>query len=121
MPDNSRYQHFSEIVLLPDELKTLKRLQKTGNAKLEKDLKNILQNYDLIEISGTYNSYTCVLSDNGKRYLLFLKNRTKHLWLENAWIPIIVAFATTLITNYILPKLPQIIKWFCDTLAKTTS
>ena len=121
MTDYSRYQPFSEIVLLPDELKTLKHLQKSGSKKLNNNLKNKLQDYGLIEIRGTYSNYTCVLSDNGKRYLLFLKKRTKHLWLENAWIPIIVAFATTLITNYILPKLPQIIKWFCDTLAKTTS
>lgn len=50
-----------------------------------------------------------------------LKKHRWELWLKNAWIPIIVAFVTTLLTNYILPKLPQIIEWLSHTLAKTSS
>ena len=54
-------------------------------------------------------------------YLYKKKTETKELWLKNAWIPIIVSFVTTVITNYILPKLPQIIKWLSDILSKTSS
>lgn len=49
------------------------------------------------------------------------KKHRRELWLKNAWIPIIVAFVTTLLTNYILPRLPQIIKWFAHTLPKISS
>lgn len=40
----------------------------------------------------------------------------RELWLKNAWIPIIVSFITTSVTNYILPKLPQILQWFASIL-----
>lgn len=45
-------------------------------------------------------------------YKLKTKCDKKAMWLENAWIPIIVAFATTVLTNYILPKLPKLLGWF---------
>ena len=116
MPDNSWYQHFSEIVLLPDELKTLKHLQKGGSKKLNNNLKNKLQDYGLIEIRGTYSDYTCVLSDNGKRYLLFLKNRAKQLWLKNAWIPILVTIITNLIIDGVKWLLPLVSQWLSSSL-----
>lgn len=52
------------------------------------------------------------LTYEGYSYFETKKADAKRLWLKNAWIPIIVAFITTLITNYILPKLPYLIKWF---------
>lgn len=65
------------------------------------------------------------LTDFGKKVLqdheYSEKKHRRELWLKNAWIPIIVAFVTTLTTNYILPKLPQIIEWLSHTLAKTSS
>lgn len=45
------------------------------------------------------------------------KSHKKELWIKNAWIPIIVAFVTTVLTNYIIPKLPLIIKWFANILS----
>lgn len=46
------------------------------------------------------------------------KSDSKNLWLKNAWIPIIVAFVTTVITNYIIPKLPAMLQWLANTLSK---
>ncbi len=45
----------------------------------------------------------------------------RELWLKNAWIPIIVSFATTVLTNYILPKLPAMIEWFRHILSRIFS
>lgn len=47
------------------------------------------------------------------------KKHRRELWLKNAWIPIIVAFVTTLLTNYLLPKLPQMLQWLSRILSKT--
>ena len=46
------------------------------------------------------------------------KSHRKELWLKNAWIPIIVAFATTVLTNYLLPKLPYLLELLFDILSK---
>ena len=65
------------------------------------------------------------LTDLGKKVLqdheYSEKKHRRELKLKNAWIPIIVAFVTTLLTNYMLPKLPQIIEWLSHTLSKTSS
>lgn len=69
---------------------------------------------------GTYHLTTFgrkVLQD----YEYMAKNAKWELWLKNAWIPIIVSFATTVITNYILPTLPQILKLLASTLSKIVS
>ena len=69
---------------------------------------------------GVYN-----ITDLGKKVLQDYKSKEKtykkELWLKNAWIPILVAFLTTVITNYITPRLPQIIQWFSNILLKMTS
>ena len=66
---------------------------------------------------GTYES-----TDYGKNILQDFKNKkqiqNKELWLKNAWIPIIVAFLTTLIINYILPTLPYLLKLLVGILSK---
>lgn len=54
-------------------------------------------------------------------YLFNKRNKSRTIWLKNAWIPIIVAFITTLLTNYIIPKLPKLIKWFYHILSKIVS
>lgn len=67
--------------------------------------------------TGMYES-----TDYGKNILQDFKNKkqiqNKELWLKNAWIPIIVAFLTTLITNYILPMLPYLLKSLFGILSK---
>ena len=45
----------------------------------------------------------------------------RNMWIRNAWIPIIVSFATTVLTNYILPKLLLLIEWFQNILQKIFS
>lgn len=57
----------------------------------------------------------------GITYFENKRQNSKKMWTENAWIPIIVAFVTTLLTNYMPPKLPSIIEWFSHTLAKMIS
>lgn len=56
-----------------------------------------------------------------ENYLAAKHSARKDLWLKNAWIPIIVSFVTSAIANYILPKLPQILRWAANTLSKIAS
>lgn len=61
------------------------------------------------------------ITDFGKKtledYFYNRKYENKQLWLKNAWIPIIVAFVTTLLTNFLIPMLPQILGWLSDILS----
>ena len=65
------------------------------------------------------------LTEYGKRELQnYSQERSsarKELWLKNAWIPIIVSLITTAVANYILPKLPQILRWLSNTLSGIAS
>lgn len=76
--------------------------------------------YCHVEHLGIYE-----LTEYGKReledYLAAKKTDRKELWLKNAWIPIIVSLVTSAIANYILPKLPQILRWAANTLSKIVS
>lgn len=69
---------------------------------------------------GTYQ-----ITEEGKRtlqdYLFSSKKSRRELWLKNAWIPIIVSFATTVSTSYIIPRLPTLIEWFRHILARIVS
>lgn len=55
------------------------------------------------------------LSDHGKKLLQDYKHQKnihkRELWLKNMWIPIIVSFATTLLTSYLIPKLIHLLRW----------
>lgn len=50
-----------------------------------------------------------------------MRTAKKELWLKNAWIPIIVSFVTTVLTNYLLPRLPQILRWLANILSRIFS
>ena len=67
--------------------------------------------------------FTYKITATGRRALQDYDHATRKdrrdLWLKNAWIPILVSFATTLATNYILPKLPEMIEWVRRILART--
>ena len=68
------------------------------------------------EIIRTDGAASCEITTLGENvYLLALKEK-RILWLKNAWIPFTVSLATTLLTNYLLPRLPQILQWFVHTL-----
>ena len=56
-----------------------------------------------------------------ENYLAAKHSARKDLWLKIAWIPIIVSFVTSPIANYILTKLPQILRWAANTLSKIAS
>ena len=74
----------------------------------------------LLEHNGIYR-----LTELGKKALQDYDadhaDRKRELWLKNAWIPILVAFITTVVTNYILPKLPSLLQWLASMFAKTPS
>ena len=44
------------------------------------------------------------------------KQRKKDIWLVNAKIPILVSFITTVLLNWLLPLLPEILRWFANSL-----
>lgn len=45
-------------------------------------------------------------------------DRKRELWLKNAWIPILVSFITTVVSNYILPRLPSLLQWLANMFAR---
>ena len=71
-----------------------------------------------IDYNGKYGP-SFYLNHEGFSYFDNKKYENKLLWLKNAWIPIIVAFVTTLLTNYIIPKLPYLIKLLFGFLSKS--
>lgn len=83
----------------------------------------------LLRLKLTQNTYTCTpgnapkttdfmeISTLGQDYLAYYQQSRRDFWMVNAWIPIIVAFLTTVTTNYILPKLPQILQWLSSIFA----
>lgn len=56
-----------------------------------------------------------------QEYISDSQRQKRELWIKSAWIPIIVSFATTISTNYIIPKLPALIKWSIYTLSNIFS
>ena len=83
--------------------------------------------YELVEYNNDDDTrkYSYHITDLGKKtlqdYYCRTKAHTKELWLTNAKIPILVSFLTTLIANYILPKLPQIARLLYDFLCTILS
>lgn len=61
------------------------------------------------------------ISNLGLDYLVYYRQARKDFWLVNAWIPIITAFLTTVATNYILPKLPEILEWASNIFEKIST
>lgn len=119
---------FPDIVLLDDEKKMLKKFSNGSPVHLTRKQASPLMRYNFIEpnIVGinenrmeVFDGY--IISDTGKRYLQYRRSTRNNFWIKNAWIPIIVAFATTVLTNYMLPKLPLIIEWLTRILAKIFS
>lgn len=91
---------FSEIVLLKDELKILKKIKK-ANLKIENEsVLHALKSYKLIEevyadVDENFNLIhdgTYKIHNNGKRYLIYLKRIRKNTFWE--WFRYII---TTLI------------------------
>ena len=72
----------------------------------------------LIDYEGRYGP-TFFLKHEGFSYFDKKKKERQLLMLKSAWLPFTVSLLTTLTTYYILPMLPQIIKWFYDALSKT--
>lgn len=67
--------------------------------------------------------FTYKITATGRRELQDYDHATRKghrdLWLKNAWIPILVSFLTTVLANYILPRLPEMLEWFRRILART--
>ena len=64
---------------------------------------------------GTYS-----ITDSGKKaiqdYKVSKNLHKKEIWLKNAWIPILVSVATTLIVNWLPKLLPLILQWLSSIL-----
>lgn len=54
---------------------------------------------------------------DGIDYLAYYKKERHDMWLKNMWIPIIVSFVTTVAINYLLPKLPLMLRWLSRILS----
>lgn len=54
---------------------------------------------------------------DGIDYLAYYQKERHDLWLKSMWIPIIASFATTVTVNYILPKLPLMLRWLSRILS----
>lgn len=113
---------YSKIVLLPDETALLKRLTKNSPQAIkpedESAAASLCIRWNLIspESNGQYSA-----NKDGKRFLIYCKSQRRELWLKNLWLPVIVAFVTTVATNCILPRLPQILQWVSSILSRTSS
>ena len=75
-------------------------------AETEKEAKMVLgQPYR--EATGRYG-----ITELGKLALEDCVSRRRDMWLKSLWIPVIVAFVTSVIANYLLPRLPLIRELF---------
>lgn len=110
---------YSMIVLTKEQKKVFRKFKKSNSAILTIDEFKVMNGTALLEqaIDGKSTWFdvnvtkgVCKLSKHGIKYRAYLKEQKKLFWLKNTWIPILVSFSTTLTTNYILPKLLQILK-----------
>lgn len=110
---------YSLIVLTKKQKLIFKKFSKKDTALLTINEFNTMKGTSLLEqsIDGKSTWFDidvtrgiCRLSKHGLKYRAYLKEQRKLFWLKNAWLPVLVSFLTTLITNYILPKLQQILK-----------
>lgn len=114
-----------QIHLSRKERSTLKQ-SRTRSVKIkhcEKLLRLHLVEQDIELVPGYRGNLldTCHITDEGQDYLAYYHDMRRTRWIENAWIPIIVSFATTVATNYIIPKLPMLIEWISNTFSKIFS
>lgn len=113
---------YSLIVLTEEELATFKKFKKSDTAFLTKEEFKSLERKGLlisvIDGKSTWFEWAfdgmCTLSQKGKEYRTYRKEHNKELWLVNAKIPILVSFTTTILLNWLLPQLPEILKWFAS-------
>ena len=84
----------SSIVLLHDELRILKKIHRTGSAFVQTNMMYKLMDFHLIERQNKESKNICVLTDDGKRYLQYLKNNSRKFW-----IPVVISI-TALIGAY---------------------
>lgn len=64
---------------------------------------------------------TFSITTEGKNYIEWRKSQVKLILIKNAWIPIIVSFVTTVLTNYIIPRLPLMIELCSRILSRILS
>lgn len=120
-------QEFPKISAIEHRLKKLStpKYRELPNAPFGRPKIPIENSSFLIKRTGANASVVYELTEYGQQtlqdYFTAKRLHLREIWLKNAWIPIIVSFATTLITNYILPRLPTIIQWFANFLPRILS
>lgn len=113
---------YSLIVLTDEESAVFKKFQKTDTAFLTAEEFALLNRKGLLlsAIDGKSTWFEgafdgmCSLSQKGKEFRAYRKEHNKELWLVNAKIPILVSFTTTVLLNWLLPQLPEILKLFAS-------
>ena len=70
---------------------------------------------------GNSCDYRIIVEDKALTYFDDKAGRVKELLAKSILLPTIVAFITTVLTNYIVPMLPQILKWINHILVETFS
>lgn len=120
-------QKFPKISAIEHRLKKLStpKYRELPNAPFVRPKIPIENSSFLIKRTGANASVVYELTEYGQQtlqdYFAAKRLHRRELWLANAWIPIIVSFVTTVITNYILPRLPRIIQWFANVFSRMSS
>lgn len=75
----------------------------------------------IVPHGGNSFDYRITVEDKALTYFDDKVIYRKELLIKSVVLPVAVAFTTTLLTNYILPKLPQILQWLIHTLEEIFS
>lgn len=116
---------FDQIVLTWTERATLKESAKkvVPIGRCERLLRLKLVEQESKHVPGYQGKPlgVCRITDEGRDYLISYRHNRRMLWLKSVWIPVIVAFLTSICTHYLLPMLPALLEWLAHTLSKTLS
>lgn len=119
-------KHLPDIESIEYRIRTLATPEYTTNLYINHAIENtrlLNEDYEKHTRNGFSSSTylgTFNISILGRKVLqdheVAEKKRKKDIWLVNAKIPILVSFITTVLLNWLLPLLPEMLKWFANSL-----
>lgn len=100
------YTEFDNLMLNNEDLKYLRKLKKFGKFIVEdSSIRNRLYHNELVDLEYVsspggllHPSSKLFLSENGKMYFVYRKQRIRKFLFRSIFVPILVAIVTTLIT-----------------------
>lgn len=103
------YTEFDNLMLNNADLKALQKIKKAGKSAIEdpsirKHLgiaKLVFSEYVGLAGSMPRNTGKLFLSENGKMYFVYKRQRAKKFLFRSVLVPIFIAFVTTLITLWL--------------------